>query len=208
MKEIIKAKKILLKKDPTLKDLFSRHKKLDFEPKLERSPYESLVRAIAHQQLHGKAAETILGRFTGLFSHKPFPECTDILSLSPDKIRACGFSQSKVKSIHDIARHTEKGLVPDKAKILKMSNQEIVESLTQIYGVGRWTVEMLLIFQLGRLDVWPVDDFGIRRGFQIWKKKRKFPTAKDLKPMSTKWEPYQTVVSLYLWKEADLAKLK
>ncbi len=202
------VKTALLKKDPSLKALFKRHHPLDFEPQLKRSPYESLVRAIAHQQLHGKAAETILGRMLALFPKKKFPTPQDLVDIKPETLRACGFSNSKVKSIQDIARKTLDGIVPDKKAIQKMSNEEIVERLTQIYGVGRWTVEMLLIFQLGRLDIWPVDDFGVRKGYCVWKKKKTMLTAKEIKVFGAKWNPYETVVALHLWREADLAKKK
>jgi DNA-3-methyladenine glycosylase II len=202
------AKKALIKKDPTLKSLFKRHHPLDFKPKLQRSPYESLVRAIAHQQLHGKAAETILGRMIALFPDQKFPTPEQLVSVPFEKLRSCGFSQNKVKSIKDIAQKTLDGIVPDKKAIKKMTNEEIVERLTEIYGVGRWTVEMLLIFQLGRLDIWPIDDFGVRNGFRIWKKKKAMPTAKEIKPHGEKWSPFETVVALHLWREADFSKKK
>ena len=202
------AQKALLKKDPTLKALFKRHHPLEFTPKLQRSPYESLVRAISHQQLHGKAAETILGRMIALFPGQKFPTPQDLVHISFEQLRACGFSQNKVKSIKDIAQKTIDGIVPDKRAIKKMSNEEIIEKLTVIYGVGRWTVEMLLIFQLGRLDVWPIDDFGVRNGFRIWKKKKVMPTAKEIKPHGSKWSPFETIVALHLWREADLKKIK
>lgn len=202
------VKKALLKKDPSLKKLFDRHQITTFEARLERSPFESLVRAIAHQQLHGKAAETILNRMLGKFPRRAFPKPEQILSLSAQELRDCGYSGNKVKSIHDIAQKTLDGVVPSKRAIQKMSNDEIIERLTQIYGVGRWTVEMLLIFQLGRWDIWPVDDFGVRKGFSVWKKKKAMLTAKQIKPYGRKWEPYQTVVALHLWREADLGKKK
>lgn len=195
-----------LAKDPSVKALFARHKGFKFTPKMERVPFESLVRSIAHQQLHGKAAETILARMRALFPDKDFPTPEDLIKINPEKLRACGFSQSKIKSIKDIAEKTISGVVPSARAIVSLPNDEIIERLTEIYGVGRWTVEMLLIFQLGRLDVWPVDDFGVRKGYQIWKKKREMPSAKDLKKVGKQWEPYQTILSLYLWKEADLAK--
>jgi DNA-3-methyladenine glycosylase II len=202
-----KAKSAALKKDPTLKALFARHQ-LDFSPKMQRSPFESLVRAIAHQQLHGKAAETILGRMLALFPEANFPSPEDLLNLQERQLRACGFSQSKTKSLFDIAQKTVDGIVPSAKQIRRMPNEEIIARLTEIHGVGQWTVEMLLIFQLGRMDVWPVDDFGIRKGFQVWKRKRDFPTAKQLRPHGEKWSPYQTVVALHLWREADLHKSK
>ncbi len=200
----IQGEKVLHQK--LCKDLGKKFK-LDFTPQMKRSPYESLVRAIAHQQLHGKAAETILGRFYALYGNK-FPTPEQILKTKVEKMRACGFSNSKVKSIKDIALKAHEGFIPDKKKIQKMPNEDIIECLTEIYGVGRWTVEMLLIFQLGRLDVWPVDDFGVRRGFQLWKKKKIMPTAKELKSVGQQFAPYQTIVALYMWRVADEAKIK
>ena len=202
-----KAKKNLFVQDPSLKALFAKHR-VRFAPSLERSPFESLVRAIAHQQLHGKAAETILGRMIALYPKKDFPAPKDLQKISIEKLRSCGFSMSKSKSIKDIADKTISGVVPSKDEILLLPNQEIINRLTEIFGVGRWTVEMLLIFQLGRLDVWPVDDFGVRKGYQIWKKKKEMPTAKQLKTVDHKWAPYQTLVALNLWREADLSKIK
>jgi DNA-3-methyladenine glycosylase II len=206
MDNLKQQKNILLKQDPTLRRLFARHRDLHFSPQNKRSPFESLVRAVANQQLHGKAAQTILGRLIDLFPKKNFPDPEDLLKLSDLKLRKCGFSNSKVRSIKDIAAKTLDGVVPDKRQIKKMKNIEIIEKITQIHGVGRWTVEMLLIFQLGRMDVWPVDDFGVRKGYQIWKKKKEFPTAKELKDLGAQWEPFQTVVALHLWREADLQK--
>jgi len=205
-KNFDKGKKALAN-DPTVRSLFLRHKGFSFTPRMERVPFESLVRSIAHQQLHGKAAETILGRMISLFPEKEFPSPDDLILVTSEKLRSCGFSQSKVKSIKDIAVKTLEGVVPSAKEIVSLPNEEIISRLIQIYGVGRWTVEMLLIFQLGRLDVWPVDDFGVRKGFQVWKRKKEMPTAKDLKKLEKKWAPYQTILSLYLWREADLAKI-
>lgn len=206
-KNFKKGLRELAKKSPALKALIERHK-LDFEPELERSPYESLVRAIAHQQLHGKAAETILNRMLQGFPNKPFPTPEDLHTCDSDQLRLCGFSQSKTKAIKDIAAKTLDGTVPASKDIPALSNDEIIDRLTAIYGVGQWTVEMLLIFQLGRLDVWPVDDFGVRKGFQVWKKKREMPSAKDLKKVKDHFAPYQSIMALLLWREADLAKAK
>lgn len=205
-KKFKEAHLVLSRQDPALKKLFARHKEMKFAPKMEREPFESLVRAIAHQQLHGKAAETILGRMLALFPGKKFPHFKDLLSIKDEKLRACGFSASKTKSIKDIALKTKEGVVPTGSEIVKLENEEIVERLTEIFGVGRWTVEMLLIFQLGRLDVWPVDDFGVRKGFMVWKKLKEMPAPKELKSLGAEWAPYQTLVALYLWQEANKAK--
>lgn len=206
MKNLKNVRLKLIVSDPSLKSLFKRHRDIVFTPQLKREPYESLVRAIAHQQLHTKAAETILGRFLDLYGKKQFPAPKEIAKTPLKKLRACGFSQSKCKSIFDIAQHAIDKKIPTSLQIKKLSNEHIIEQLTEIYGVGRWTVEMLLIFQLGRLDVWPRDDFGIRKGYQIFKKLKTLPTAKELIDTDKKWAPYQSVVALYLWREADLIK--
>jgi DNA-3-methyladenine glycosylase II len=188
--------------------LRDRHGKLDFQPKHLRSPFESLVRAIAHQQLHANAAETILGRLIANFSPKEFPEPLDLHRLDSTKLRACGFSNAKSKAIKDIALKTIDGVVPSAAEILTMSDDEIVERLTQIYGVGRWTVEMLLIFQLGRINVWPVDDFGVQVGFKLFKRKDEHPKKIHLYEYGESWQPYRTVAALYMWQVANAARAK
>lgn len=207
-KQIKIGLKHLAKADPSLRKLINKHSLQEFKPKMERSPYESLSRAIAHQQLHGKAAETILGRLMAQFPNKQFPLPSDIIKMPVSELRACGFSQSKVKSLKDIAQKTLDGIVPDSKTIQKMPDEDIIDHLVQIFGVGKWTVEMLLIFQLGRLDIWPVDDFGVRNGYRYFKNKRKMPTPKALKKIDKKWRPYRTLVALLLWREADLQKMK
>lgn len=205
IKNYTKGKRLLAARDPNLRALFRRHK-VSFSPSLDGNAFKSLVRAVAHQQLHGKAAATILGRLEALYPKKKFPTPKQLLTTSEEKLRTCGFSRSKTKAILDIAAKTLDGTIPSPRKILLLSNEEIIFRLTKIFGVGKWTVEMLLIFQLGRLDVWPVDDFGVRKGFQIWNKKRKAMTAKDLARHRDAFSPYETIVALYLWREADLDK--
>jgi len=200
-----KACRHLARKHPDFPLLKKRHGKLLFEPMHMRSPFESLVRAIAHQQLHGTAAEAILGRLINKFAPADFPTPQNLIELANDEFRLCGFSGNKTKAIKDIAQKTLDGIVPTNEAIIQMSDEEIVERLTQIYGVGRWTVEMLLIFQLGRLDVWPVDDFGVKKGFQLFKRKRQMPVKKHLHTYGSEWQPYRTVAALYFWKEANLA---
>ena len=202
-----KAYRQLAKLNVDFSALRKRHGQLEFKPMHMRSPFESLVRAIAHQQLHASAAEAILGRLIAKFGAQTFPTPQDLVNLSHDEFRLCGFSNNKSKSLRDIAQKTLDGVVPTPEDIISMSDDEIVERLTQIYGVGRWTVEMLLIFQLGRLDVWPMDDFGVKKGFQIFKRKRVMPVKKHLHAYGETWQPYRTVAALYFWKEANLAQL-
>lgn len=198
-----KALRELTAKDKTFAVLVEKHGELDFIPQQQRSPFESLVRSIAHQQLSGKAAETILNRFLGLYPNMEFPKPEDILSTSDAKIRESGFSFNKIRAIKDIALKTQEGIVPSSEEVSVLKDQEIIERLTACYGVGTWTVQMMLIFQLGRPDIWPIDDFGIRKGFKIWKRKREMPKPRDLIKPSQKWAPYRTVVSLYLWQLAS-----
>lgn len=175
--------------------------KLDHEP--WRPPFQSLVQAVAHQQLHGTAANTILTRFKKLFPGRKFPRPEDLASVTDEQIRACGFSYNKIKAIRDIAEKTLSGIIPTSKEIVKLPDEEIIERLTEVRGVGRWTVEMLLIFQMGRTDVLPVDDFGVRNGFRIAYKKRAMPKPKDLLKFGERWRPYATTAAWYLWRAAD-----
>jgi DNA-3-methyladenine glycosylase II len=200
------ALKHLAAVDPVMKRLIAEIGpcKLEHEPR--RSPFQSLVQAVAHQQLNGKAAENILGRFKKLFGGKKFPAPEDLANVSDERLRACGFSFSKIAAIRDIAAKALDGTIPSSAKIKKLSDEEIIARLTEARGVGRWTVEMLLIFQLGREDVLPADDFGVRNGFRLAYKKREMPKPKALLAFGKKWRPHGTTAAWYLWRAADAAK--
>ena len=176
-------------------------------PEHKRQPFESLVRAIAHQQLHARAAEAILARLVNLYPRK-FPTAADILATEEAAIRACGFSLAKIAALRDIAIHAENGVIPTRAAIARLSDEEIIARLTRIRGVGQWTVEMLLIFQLGRPDILPADDFGIRNGFRVVKKLEALPRPRDVLEYGTRWKPHSTVASWYLWRAADQSKSK
>ena len=175
--------------------------KLEHEP--WRPPFQSLVQAVAHQQLHATAAGNILARFKKLFPGRRFPKPKDLVKVTDEQIRACGFSFAKIRAIRDIAEKTLSGVVPASRQIVKLSDEEIIERLTGVRGVGRWTVEMLLIFQLGRPDVLPVDDFGVRNGFRIAYKKRAMPKPKELLKFGERWRPHATTAAWYLWRAAD-----
>lgn len=171
-----------------------------------RSPFESLVRAVANQQLNGKAADTILQRFRALFPGKRFPTAAQLATVDDGAMRACGFSWAKIASIRDIAAKTLDGTIPSSHAIRKMSDTEIVERLVTVRGVGRWTVEMLLIFKLGRPDVFPADDFGVRNGFRIAHGLAEMPKPKDLFAHAELWRPHGTTAAWYLWRAADAAR--
>lgn len=168
-----------------------------------RSPYESLTRAIAHQQLNGRAAETILGRFVALYPGKRFPEPHEVLATHFTRLRSVGFSRNKVTAIRDIAAKARDGIVPTRAQARRLDDEELILRLVEIYGVGRWTVEMLLIFTLGRLDVLPVDDFGIQNGFKAAYQLRRKPSKADFQRATDCWRPFRSVGSWYLWRHAD-----
>ncbi len=202
------AHKHLSKRDPVLRKLIREHGKCSLKPEMRRPPFQSLVQAVAHQQLNGTAANTILTRFKKIFPGRKFPRPEDLAKVSDAKIRACGFSFAKIKSIRDIAEKTLSGVIPTSREIVKLSDDEIVARLTEVRGVGRWTVEMLLIFQLGRLDVLPADDFGVRSGFRVAYKKREMPKPKELLAFGEKWKPHRTTAAWFLWRAADAAKKK
>jgi DNA-3-methyladenine glycosylase II len=191
-----------------MKRLIREHRKCDLTPETRRSPFQSLVQAVAHQQLNGTAANNILTRFKKLFPKRKFPCAEDLASVTDKQLRACGFSFAKIASIRDIAAKTLDGVVPPSRQIAKLSDNDIIERLTEVRGVGRWTAEMLLIFQLGRPDVLPADDFGVRNGFRQAYQKRALPTVKDVLAHGERWRPHRTTAAWYLWRAADAARKK
>ena len=191
-----------------MRRLIREHGQCGLAPEKRRPPFQSLVLAVAHQQLNGKAANSILARFKKLFPAGKFPRPEDLAKVTDEQIRACGFSAAKIKAIRDIAEKTLAGVVPDSRRIVKFSDDEIIARLTEVRGVGRWTVEMLLIFQLGRPDVLPADDFGVRTGFRLAYNRREMPKPKELLEFGERWKPHRTTAAWYLWCAADAAKKK
>ena len=167
--------------------------------------YESLIRAVAHQQLHARAAQTILGRLKTL-SHGELPSASELLRLPDESIRACGFSGAKMAALRDIAAKAADGTIPTPTRAKKLSDAELIERLIKIRGVGQWTVEMLLIFTLKRPDVFPVDDFGVREGYKILYGLEAQPKPKLFAEMGKIYAPYRSMAALYLWRAADMAK--
>ncbi len=171
-----------------------------------REPYEALVRAVAHQQLHGRAAERILGRLLELHPGEAFPAPANLLALPDEAFRGCGFSGSKAAAIRSIADHAARGVVPCADEAASLTDELLVERLVSIRGVGRWTVEMLLIFTLGRPDVLPVDDFGVREGWKRIKRLDAQPRPRELARVGECWGPWRSTAAWYLWRAADEAK--
>ncbi|MBV8881939.1 MAG: DNA-3-methyladenine glycosylase 2 family protein [Planctomycetaceae bacterium] len=168
------------------------------------NPYRTLVTAVAHQQLTGKAANTILGRVIALYPGKKFPAPEDLIRTPDSKLRAAGFSRAKVAAVKDIAAKTIAGVVPTARAMATMSDVEIVERLTSIRGVGPWTVEMMLIFTLGRPDVLPCTDYGVRKGFAMTYRKKDLPSPKELLAFGERWKPHRSAAAWYLWRATEL----
>jgi DNA-3-methyladenine glycosylase II len=200
------AARHLARVDPAMGRLIRKVGPFTLVPNSRRSPFESLARAIAYQQLHGRAAESILRRFIALFPGRRFPKPEELLAMKSEAIRKAGLSRSKITALQDLAAKTLDGTVPTNRVIRRLDDGAIVERLIAVRGVGRWTVEMLLIFQLGRPDVLPVDDFGVRNGFRIVYGLRTMPTPKEVLQYGECWKPYRTAASWYLWRAADRAK--
>jgi DNA-3-methyladenine glycosylase II len=177
------------------------------------TPFASLLESILYQQLHGKAAATIHARVRAHYGGDPTPEL--LLQTPAEILRGCGVSANKIKALRDLAARTLDGVVPTLAAIRRMSDAEIVERLTQVRGIGPWTVEMLLIFRLGRPDVFPVSDYGVRKGFALTFQRlpkgrpiaaEDLPSADVLLKRGKRWTPFRSVASWYLWRACDLAK--
>ncbi|MDB5374988.1 MAG: DNA-3-methyladenine glycosylase [Belnapia sp.] len=194
-----------LRRDPVFRPIIKAIGPCTLEP-VQREPYEALVRAIAHQQVHGRAAEAILGRFLALHPGQAFPSPEAVLAMEVTAMRGCGFSQSKVAAIRDIAEKAAGGLVPTREGCARLEDAALIERLVAIRGVGRWTVEMLLIFTLGRPDVLPVDDFGVREGWKVAAGLEVQPKPKELAELGQAWAPWRSIAAWYLWRAADAAK--
>jgi len=202
------ARKHLAAVDPVMRRLIREVGPCRLEHEPWRTPFQSLVQAIAHQQLHATAAGNILARFKKLFPRRRFPKPADLAGVTDEQLRACGFSFAKIRALRDLAAQTLAGVVPSAREIAKLTDEEIILRLTAVRGVGRWTVEMLLIFQLGRTDVLPADDFGVRTGFRLAYRKRALPTPKALRQFARRWRPHGTTAAWYPWRAADGAKKK
>jgi DNA-3-methyladenine glycosylase II len=192
--------------DPVMAQLIARAG--PYAPKPERGvgAYEALVQAVAHQQLTAKAAGTILGRFYALYGGTCCPEPARLVGTPDAELRACGFSRAKSAALKDIAAKALDGTIPPRRALARMKDAAIVARLIEARGVGRWTVEMFLMFTLARPDVLPVDDYGIRNGFRIAYGKRRLPKPKALAKFGELWAPYRTTASWYLWRAVDLER--
>jgi DNA-3-methyladenine glycosylase II len=200
-------------KDPKLGALIERVGPFTLRQDKSASPFESLLESILYQQLHGKAAATIHRRVREMYGGDPAPQA--LIDTPDERLRAAGVSGNKIKAMKDLAAKTLDGTVPSHAAIAKMDDADIVERLTEVRGIGPWTVEMLLIFRMGRPDVLPVTDYGVRKGYALTfmrVPKNRALAAEDLpKPdvvqkRGLKWKPFRSVAAWYLWRACDLAR--
>jgi DNA-3-methyladenine glycosylase II len=195
----------LSKSDKVLAKLMKRIGPITLKPLTRQPPYEALVESVVYQQLTGKAAATIFGRVKALYPKSRFPRPEELLDTPEDTLRQAGLSRAKTAALKDIALKTVAGVVPTSRTIARMPDAEIIERLTTIRGVGPWTVDMVLIFKLGRPDILPATDYGVRKGFAQTYQWAELPTPKELLAEGERWRPYRTTAAWYLWRSLDAA---
>ena len=197
------ANEHLAASDPRFAALIARSRRYDPKPSVLVRPFDALAESIAYQQLSGKAAATIWGRVRALYGRRKWLDPKQVLATPDEQLRACGLSRAKTIALKDLATKALEGIVPPAAKLAKMADEEIIERLTAVRGIGRWTVEMLLLFELGRPDVWPVTDLGVQKGYAKTFGKRKLPTPKQLQKIGERWRPYRSAAAWYFWRACD-----
>jgi len=200
-----RAHEFISASDARMAALIARSRRYNIAPAVSLRPFDALAESIAYQQLSGKAAATIFGRVRALYHKRKWLDPEQLLATPDEKLRAAGLSRAKTAALKDLAAKAIDGTVPSGRALLRMSDDEIIARLTQVRGIGRWTVEMLLLFDLGRPDVWPVDDYGVRKGFAKTFCRRKLPTPKQLIKIGEKWRPYRSVAAWYFWRALDQA---
>jgi DNA-3-methyladenine glycosylase II len=194
----------LIRKDKILARIIKEVGPCSLKPKNRRSPFEALVQSVAYQQLNGTAAATILGRVKALYPGKRFPTPEDLLATPDARLRGAGLSRAKIAAIKDIATNRLNGVVPTSREMAHLTDAEILDRLTSVRGVGPWTVHMLLIFTLGREDVLPTTDYGVRKGFALAYGLKDLPAPKDLLDHGERWRPHRSTAAWYLWRALDL----
>ena len=192
--------------DPRMAELIARSLRYNVKPESSMRPFDALAESIAYQQLSGKAAATIWKRVRALYPRRKYLDPREVLATTDEKLRGAGLSRSKVAALKDLAAKTIDGTVPSARRLAKMSDEEIVARLTTVRGIGRWTVEMLLLFDLARPDVWPIHDYGVQKGFAKTFGKRKLPTPKQLLKHGKKFAPHRSVAAWYFWRALDVPK--
>jgi len=206
--DLDEAVRHLSERDEVLKELIENVRPFTINVTAQESPYEVLIRSIAYQSISGKAARTIFERIKALGEDGRLPTPEKMLKISMAKLRKAGLSRAKVLSIKDLAKKALTGVVPTHEEALKLSDQELVERLDSVRGIGAWTVEMFLIFRLGRPDVLPIHDLGVKKGWCVAYGKKHMPHPKELLKFGERWRPYRTVASWYMWRAFERAGYK
>ncbi len=203
--DLAEALRHLCERDEQIKRLVAETAAFRIDVEAAESPYEVLLESIAYQSISGKAAATIFGRIRALGENGRPPTPEKMLKIPTAKLRKAGLSGAKAAAMKDLAKKTLQGIVPTHDEALKFSDQELVERLVSVRGIGAWTVEMFLIFRLGRPDVLPIHDLGVKKGWSVAYGKKHMPTPKELLEFGERWRPYRTVASWYMWRAFEKA---
>ena len=203
--DLIAAQKHLAACDERLKSLIDELIPFEIDIAEAQSPYEALLQSIAYQSISGKAAATIFARVKALAANGKIPTPQEMLRLRKPALRKAGLSGAKILAMKDLAQKTIAGVVPTLEQAKEMSDEELVERLVSVRGIGAWTVEMFLIFRLGRPDVLPIHDLGVKKGWSVAYNKKHMPRPADLLAFGERWRPYRTVASWYLWRAFERA---
>src|SRR5262245_39987968 len=203
--DLAEAMRSLAERDPFLRRLIDETRPFELVLDHARSPYEALLQSIAYQSISGKAAATIFGRLKALGGNGRPPTPEEMVKLRTPVLRKVGLSGAKILAMKDLARKTRAGIVPTLAQASELSDEELVERLVSVRGIGAWSVEMFLIFRLGRPDVLPIHDLGVRKGWSVAYGKKHMPKPKELLAFGERWRPYRTVASWYMWRAFERA---
>lgn len=193
-------------KDPVLAQIVSASDQYGLTGNSHTCAFEALGCSIASQQLSGAVARTIIGRLREMHGGS-FPDAAQLAAATPESLRAVGFSHAKIAALKDLAAHALDGRLPDDATLAQMDDEAIIERCVAVRGIGRWTVQMLLMFHLGRQDVMPVDDYGVRQGFMLAYQLKGLPKPKALLAYAERWQPYRSAGAWYMWRAVELHKL-
>lgn len=203
--DLAEAVRHLSERDNCLKRLIAETVPFQIDVADQQSPYEALMESIAYQSISGKAAATIFGRIKALGSNGRPPAPEEMLKIPTGKLRKAGLSGAKVLAMKDLANKALEGIVPTLEQAQSLSDEELVERLISVRGIGAWTVEMFLIFRLGRPDVLPIHDLGVKKGWSVAYGKKHMPKPKELLEFGERWRPYRTVASWYMWRAFERA---
>lgn len=206
--DLAEAIRHLSERDERLKRLIAEMVPFEIDVADAQSPYEVLLESIAYQSISGKAAATIFGRIKALGENGRPPTPEAMLKIRARKLRKTGLSGAKVLAMKDLAKKAIEGTVPTHEEALLLSDEELVERLVSVRGIGAWTVEMFLIFRLGRPDVLPIHDLGVKKGWSVAYGKKHMPSPKELLKFGERWRPYRTVASWYMWRAFERAGYK